>query len=136
MVIDASVWINYFLPQNRWHRESREWLEEQMKLGRTMVAPDLLLVEVGGAVSRATGRSQLGRKAVRRVMAWPGLEVVPGEAIGLEAALLACDLQLRGADAIYVLTAKQRALPLITWDDDQGQRARAVVPTGRPGEGL
>jgi predicted nucleic acid-binding protein len=136
MVIDASVWVNYFLPQNRWHRESREWLEDQMKRGRTLVAPDLLLVEVGGAVSRATGRPQLGRKAVRRVLAWPRLEIVPGEALGLEAALLACDLQMRGADTLYVLTAKQRALPLITWDDDQRQRARAVVPTGRPGEDL
>ncbi len=136
MVTDASLWVNYFLPQNRWHRESREWLGQQLKAGRVLVAPDLLLVEVGGAVSRATGRPELGRRAVRRLRDWPGLEVVSGENLALEAALIACDLGLRGADAFYALVARQRTLPLISWDDDQREKAQAIVPVGRPGEEL
>jgi predicted nucleic acid-binding protein len=136
MVTDASVWVNYFLPKNRWHQESREWLEVQLSGGRLLVAPELLLVELGGAVSRATGRPELGRRAIRRLRSWPGLDVVSGEQSGLEAALLACDLGLRGADTFYVLLARQRAVPLISWDDDQRERARAVVPVARPGEPL
>ena len=136
MVTDASLWVNYFLPRNRWHRESREWLGRQLEAGRALVAPDLLLAEVGGAVSRATGWPELGRRAVRRLRDWPGLEVVSEENLALEAALLACDLGLRGADTFYVLVARQRTLPLISWDDDQRDRARALVPVGRPGDKL
>ncbi len=136
MVTDASVWVNYFLPRNRWHRESREWLAQQLR-GRTpLVAPDLLLAEVGGAVSRGTGQPKLGRRAVVRLREWPGLELVSAEGLGLEAAVLACDLGLRGADTPYVLVAQRRSLPLMSWDDDQRERARAVVPVGRPGEPL
>jgi predicted nucleic acid-binding protein len=46
----------------------------------------------------------------------------------LDAADLAGRLQIRGADAICVATAHQKALPLVSWDNDQ--LARATVLTG------
>ncbi len=136
MVIDASVWVNYFLRHNEFHQPSREWLNQQVRDGLPLVEPDLLLAEVGGAVSRGSGRSSIGRWAVSRLLNWPNLEVVAWEGLALPTALLSCDLMLRGAYAFYVLLAKQRGLPLISWDDDQRERGRAVVPVGRPGEPL
>ena len=136
MVTDASLWVNYFLRQNRFHEESVAWVDHRLQEGLPMVAPALLLAEVGGAISRGTGSLGAGRRAVNSLLHWPLLEIVSWEGEGLEAALLACDLGLRGADAYYVLVAHRRSLPLISWDDDQRERARAVVPVGCPGEPL
>ncbi len=134
MVTDASLWVSYFLPKDRWHQESRAWLNDRLAEGTRLVAPELLLAEVGGAVARMTGEPDLGRRAVSWLLARPHLEIVSEEAPGVEAARLACALRLRGADAYYVLTAQRRSLPLVSWDDDQRTKARVVVPVGRPSE--
>ena len=45
----------------------------------------------------------------------------------LEAARLAADLGLRGADSIYVAVAVRLNLPLVTLDEDQKTRAKSVI---------
>ena len=45
----------------------------------------------------------------------------------LEAARLAADLGLRGADSIYVAVAVRLNLPLVTLDEDQSTRAAPVI---------
>ena len=44
----------------------------------------------------------------------------------------AADLGLRGADAVYVATAQALHLPLLTWDDDQRDRAGRVIGAFTP----
>jgi predicted nucleic acid-binding protein len=44
-----------------------------------------------------------------------------------EAARLASDLGLRGADSFYVAVAARLGLPLVTLDVDQRSRAETVV---------
>lgn len=39
---------------------------------------------------------------------------------------------LRGADAIYVATAHQKSLPLISWDHEQLNRATVLFNTYTP----
>src|SRR5438552_3680622 len=48
------------------------------------------------------------------------------------AAQLAADLQLRGADAVYVAVAFQLNIPLVTWDVQQQQRGVSRVLTYTP----
>jgi predicted nucleic acid-binding protein len=43
------------------------------------------------------------------------------------AALLAASLGLRAADSLYVATADQLGLPLVTFDVDQRERAQRQV---------
>ena len=47
-------------------------------------------------------------------------------------AQIAAELRLRGADAVYVAVAVQRGVPLITFDDQQRNRASQRVQTATP----
>lgn len=135
-VVDASVWVSRLVPQDVHHETSRSWLEAFLRSGGVVVAPLLLLAEVAGAIARRTGEPRLGREAVARILRVPGLRLVtldPG--LGQEAARLAADLRLRGADAIYVATAHSLGIPLITLDREQRDRAGHVITVRPPGPG-
>jgi predicted nucleic acid-binding protein len=87
------------------------------------LAPSLLLAEIGGAISRRT-TSSLALKAVEQVQSLPGLQLIEMEhSLIREAAQLAAELGLRGADSTYVAVAARLDLPFITLDVDQRGRA-------------
>lgn len=136
MVVDASVWVSYFLPPDRHHQESYDWVVQQLTEGAFLTLPGIALAEVGGAIARIGGVAEAGRAAVRWLLTRPNLEVDSGEDQHDEAAFLACDLQLRGADAYYVLLAQRRSVPLISWDEQQLARSARLTPVGCPGEPL
>lgn len=141
MVIDASVWVGYFVRSDVHHRVTREWMAQQLAEGSALVGPGLVLAEVAGAIARLAADPAEGKKALESLLAPQGigigLEVVTWDAHDEEeAAALASDLLLRGADAHYVLAARLDSMPLISWDDQQLARAGALVPVGRPGEPL
>jgi predicted nucleic acid-binding protein len=126
-VLDASVWVARLVPQDEFHDAVKAWMKTWRKAGAQFVSPSLLLAEVAGAVSRRTTKS-LGRKAFRDLQSLPGLRITEMDsALMQEAAVLAAGLGLRGADSIYVASAKQLAVPLLTLDEDQKQRAKAAV---------
>lgn len=140
-MIDASVWVAYFVRSDLHHRITREWMAGQMAEGAFLVGPGLVLAEVAGAIARLASDPAEGKKALELLLAPQGvgigLEVVTWKTDEEEeAAALACDLLLRGADAHYVLAAHLHSMPLITWDDQQLDRAGALVTVGRPGEPL
>jgi predicted nucleic acid-binding protein len=49
-----------------------------------------------------------------------------------EATSIAANLGLRGADAIYVATAKLLNLPLLTWDQEQLTKPAGIIMTIQP----
>lgn len=134
MVIDASVMVSRLVARDVNHDASRRWLDGHVAAGGLVVAPALLLPEIVGAIARRTGRRRLARRAIAAVLRLPELRLVAIDAELAEvAARLASDLQLRGADAVYVATAARLRLPLVTWDAEQRERGAArvavVVPT-------
>ncbi len=132
-VVDASVWVSRLVPQDVHHAASRRWLEQRAAGGGLIVAPVLLLVEVAGAISRRTGDPQLAHRAVGQILRIPALRLVPLDHRLAEAAAdLAADLGLRGADAVYVATARHLGVPLVTWDEDQRVRATRIVTVTTP----
>ena len=140
-MIAASVWVSYFARSDLHHRATREWMAQQLAEGAALVGPGLVLAEVAGAIARLATDPAEGKKALEMLLAPQGvgigLEVVTWEAHEEEeAAALAADLLLRGADAHYVLAARIHSMPLISWEDQQLARAGALVPVGRPGEPL
>jgi len=127
-VLDASVWVSRLVPQDEFHATIKSWMEEQREAGRQFVSPALLLAEVGGAISRRTGDPALGRRAIARLEDLPGLRLVKMDNdLVREAARLAAELGLRGADSLYVATASLLNLPLVTLDIEQRQRAQEQV---------
>jgi predicted nucleic acid-binding protein len=141
VVIDASVWVGYFVRSDPHHLVTREWMARQLAVGAALMGPGLVLAEVAGAIARLAADPAEGKRALGLLLAAQGvgigLEVVTWEAHEEEeAAVLSSDLLLRGADAHYVLAAHLNSMPLISWDDQQLARAGALVPVGRPGESL
>jgi predicted nucleic acid-binding protein len=134
IVVDASVWVSRLVPDDVHYGASRLWLEQIVYRGEPLISPAILLAEIAGAVSRRTGESGLAERAVRDVLQVPGVRLVSiDRRLGQEAARLAARLHLRGADAVYVATARLMRLPLVTWDSEQHSRANALVSVRSPG---
>lgn len=133
VVVDASVWVSRLVPKDVHHTRSRAWFKAQADEGGLLVAPVLALAEIAGAISRRTGRPALASAALTRVQRLPNLRLVPLDArLARLAAQLAGQHGLRGADAVYVATAQRLGLSLVTLDDEQLRRGRAVVTTTAP----
>src|SRR5690349_10413628 len=133
IVIDASVWISHLLPADINHNTSRAWVQRYIAGGGELIAPVILLVEVGGAVSRRNLQPALGHQAVNQLLALPLLRLVAfNRRSANRAAKLAADLQLRGADALYVEVAQRLGAPLISWDSQQLSRAASLIQVYTP----
>jgi len=133
-VVDASVWVAYWVPADAYHLASRRWLRDRLQLfGEPIFGPLILLPEVSGAIARRTGTAGHGQQAVLQMRQLPELKLeLLSDDLADAAARLAADLRLRGADAIYVATAQMLGLPLITWDSELLERAAPAVEVREP----
>ena len=123
-VLDASVWVSRLVSQDEFHAAVKSWMEEQREAGIQFISPALLLAEVGGAISRRTGEPVLAKRAITQLENLPGLRLVEMDnELVRQAAKLAAELGLRGADSMYVAVARRLDLPLVTFDVDQRERA-------------
>jgi predicted nucleic acid-binding protein len=133
MVIDASVWVSRYLPEDVHHAVAEGWFNQQAPDGIHMAIPVLALAEIAGAIARRSGQTPRGWRAAASTARLPGLEVVElDQSLGLFAAQVAADYRLRGADAIYVAVAARLRMPLVTLDNEQAVRAAAAVEVIRP----
>ena len=124
VVVDASLWVARLVPQDVFHVPVRTWLDARRAAETEFLAPALLLAEVAGAIARRTGEPNLASRAVEYLEHLPGLRLVEMDHTLLEeAAHLAAELGLRGADSTYVAVARRLNIPLATLDDDQRERA-------------
>jgi predicted nucleic acid-binding protein len=134
IVVDASVWMSGLTPRDIFHEISRSWLASQHARNIMLAIPVICLAEVSGAISRVTGYSEDGLRAIDQILARSNLRVLPVDhPLGLEAAQLAAQLHLRGADAVYVALARRLNIPLATWDQELLQRGGQIVTIQQPG---
>lgn len=132
-VVDASVWVSRLLPQDVHHSASMSWLKQQTAQAERLVVPVLALVEVSGAIAHRTGKPELAHRAIRQLLRIPTLHIVATDyQLGMAATRVAADLQLRGADAVYVALAHELAVPLVSWDKEQRERARQLITVLSP----
>lgn len=130
VVVDASVWVARLVAQDAFHDNSRQWLDAQRSQGMQFVAPTFLLVEVAAAISRRTGDSRLALDAAEALENLPDLRLVEMDPNVVQTAVRAgAELGVRAADALYIAIARQLALPLVTLDNNQRQRASRKLDT-------
>jgi predicted nucleic acid-binding protein len=135
IVTDASVWVSHLSDQESHHLMSRRWLSTLVQTKTVIIAPALLLAEVGGAVARRTGDSKLGNQAVNHILSTPNLRLVyTNSELAMSAAKLAVSQLLRGADSIYVAIAWQYKIPLVTWDNEQIDRTQEIITSYTPAD--
>jgi predicted nucleic acid-binding protein len=127
IVADASVWVARLVSGDIFYQSVKEWMSVRLEEEDHFLAPSLLLAEIGGAISRRT-TSALAWKAIEQVQSLPGLQLIEMEQpLMREAAYLAAELGLHGADSTYVAVAARLDLPFVTLDADQRQRAEMRV---------
>lgn len=134
VVIDASVLVSDAVSTDINHVVSRNWLRSYINNGNEIVVPTLVLPELSGPVMRRTqSNAGLAGLAVTQFKSLPRLRLVEiDQTLAENAAQLAITLRLRGADAIYVALAQQLNIPLVTWDNEQLNRAAGIVQTFTP----
>lgn len=133
VVVDASVWVSLTLPQDVNNTLAKNWITRHTQSGGLLIAPDLLVVEVAGALSRITGHPQSGYRAANQLYILPFMRIARiDQALVSEAMRIAADYALRGADSMYVALAKMEGLPLVTFDNEQLTRPANTISTIRP----
>ncbi|MBV6394919.1 MAG: tRNA(fMet)-specific endonuclease VapC [Anaerolineales bacterium] len=128
VVVDASIWVARFVESDEFHTPVKNWMNTQREQGTTFVSPSLLLAEVGGVISRVTGKPELGLNAIQKIENLPDVRIVEmDKALMDEASRIAAKYGVRGADSVYVAVASALKIPLVTFDIDQREKASKVV---------
>ena len=131
--IDASVWVNAFDQREPGHLVSRQFLEVLRSQMRPIIVPNLVLVEVAGAISRtrrAPVQAQAFATALRRL---PHVTVrVLDEVCALHALTLAAQHGLLGADAVYAAVAREAGSTLVTLDNEHLTRLAHLMTVSTP----
>lgn len=97
--------------------------------------PNLVLAEVAATISRTRRDPIRGRLTAQALAAFEHVQLIPlDDALAQEAAELAADRALRGADAVYVAVARRHGCALVSLDREQRERAAAVVRVLTPEE--
>lgn len=128
VVVDASVWVSRLVESDEFHMPVKDWMNAQREQNTTFVSPSLLLAEVGGVISRVTGKPELGLNAIRKIENLPDVRIVDmNKALIDEASRIAAKYGVRGADSVYIAVASTLNIPLVTFDIDQRERASKLV---------
>jgi predicted nucleic acid-binding protein len=117
--IDASVWVNGFDRREPGHQISRQVLELLGRQSIPVVIPNLVLVEVAGAISRTRNNPVQAQTFATTLGNLPNVTVVSlDDALAYQTLGLAAQYGLRGADAVYAAVAMQTGCTLITLDNE------------------
>lgn len=135
--IDASVWVNAFDQRESGHAISRQLLNNLRDRDVPIFVPNLLLIEVAGAISRTRGNPTQAEAFAESLSHLPHVTVLTLDPTMTERAMvLASQNGLRGADAVYGAVAEQVGTTLITLDNEQLNRLSGTIPTLTPAAGL
>jgi predicted nucleic acid-binding protein len=135
MVIDASVWVSFYVQQDINYAVTHAWLTKVLSAGVPIAAPILLLSEVGGAIARRLDRPEIGNRVVNQLLSIPSLRLVSiDHNLGINAGKIAAKYKLRGADAMYVTVAAEVNIPLVSWDKEHLNRTIGFVDTYSPNQ--
>lgn len=137
LVIDASVYVSRLHRHETRHVESVRLLDDVAARRVSVLCPEILVPEVAAAIARGLNSAEFAYRAAAHLWALPGHRFVAVDRVlsGL-AGRLAAECRLRGCDAIYAALAQRERACLITWDQQQLERAAAVVETLTPSKAL
>jgi predicted nucleic acid-binding protein len=135
--VDASVWINSFDQREVGYDTSRRLLELLRDRAMPIFLPHLVLAEIAGAVSRTRKDAAQALAFTTAIGNLPNVTLVPLDGgLADQAAHLAAQYGLRGADAVYAAVALQAHCVLITLDNEHLTRLAGIVQTYTPTDAL
>jgi predicted nucleic acid-binding protein len=135
--VDASVFVNAYNETELGHAASLGFLTRIRRQSSVLVEPTLFIVEASGAIARASDDPQLAYAMASDFAMLPGLILVPLDpTLASDAAKMAAERRLRGADAVYAAVAQRFNAVLVTRDREQRERLTGVLTTLTPEEAL
>ena len=103
IVVDASVWVAFFIPADIAHQPSFTWINQHTANGGKVIAPVILLTEVAAAISRRLGQPDTALHTANILEQLPSAAFIAMDSkLMKEATNIAARLGIRGADAIYI----------------------------------
>ncbi len=124
VTLDASVWLAAMADDEREHARCAALVAALVEGRVALHQPGLFLIEVCATIARRTRDRALAMAAGEATLAMPLLTLHPlDHALAAEAAEVAATWALRGADAVYVATARQAGATLVTLDAEVRDRA-------------
>lgn len=137
VTLDASVWIAAISEGEREHKRCASLVGSLVQRGVALHQPGLFVIEVCATIARRTRDRALAMAAGEATLAAPNLTLYPlDHSLAAEASDVAASCALRGADAVYVATARHAGTTLITLDAEVRDRAGAVVRVRTPDDWL
>jgi len=133
VTIDASVLIAADSPKEVASDRSLAFLRAVLGAGLVIHQPTLTLVEVVASIARRTNDPAIAREAGLRLLQLPGLVIHPLDVdTAAQAAAMAGQAMLRGADAIYSATARRHGTTLVTLDQELLARTAGIIDSLTP----
>lgn len=130
VVLDSSVIVSAFVYGDRFRPQARKVMKKVFNGEYSSLESAIVPVEVCGSITRRAGE-KFASLASRQLLKWEGIGVMRFVELTRfrkdEAVKLAIKLQMKGMDAIILQVAKENAGTLITFDDELGAKAQAVV---------
>lgn len=131
------MWVNGFDQRESGHEQSRQLLQRLGQATDPIFVPNLVLVEVAGAISRTRQNPQHAQTFVSTMRRLPNVTMVQlDSALADQASTLAAKHGLRGADAIYAAVALEYGCTLISLDNEHLTRLVNVVTVQSPVQAL
>lgn len=132
-VIDASVYLALVNSHELGHAQSWQWLQQAQESGEAVIAPVIILAEVGAALSRGQNNPTLAHQVRQQLEQSTLVRLQPiSLTLAKRSAEIAIDYRIRGCDAVYVALAEQLHDRLVTLDQQQLTRGAHVVVTQQP----
>ena len=133
ITIDSSVFVSRARPQELGHPESVEFLKWVRAVRPRLFIPTLAVPEVAAALTRTGSDPAVAQRYALAIGQLPNTVLVAlDDGLARQAATLAAQHRLRGADAVFVASAALFASELVTLDSEQLERGASVVQTLTP----
>lgn len=133
LTLDANVWLAAMSPAEREHHQCAQLLDRIRQASVQLHQPALFAIEVCASVARRTRDRTLALAAGEAALAIPGLSVYElDHSLAVRAGDVAATCALRGADAVYVATARLAQCTLLTLDAEVLDRAGALISVMTP----
>ena len=123
-IVDASVVLRWFAPQEPGNAEAKRWLARFTEDADLFVAPDLIRFEVLGGLARlqSTQDENWAERSFSRFERL-GLRLLPTDTALVGRALqLSRELKVAGYDALYIAHAESLGISWLTADQRMARR--------------
>lgn len=137
LTVDASVFVSAARPSEAGHAGSTAFLAWVRQVRPRLFLPTIVMAEVAAALSRTGSVPSLAQQYALAIGQLPNtILVAVDEGLARQAAAQGSQHRLRGADAVYLVSAALFAAELITLDREQLERGASIVQTLSPSDFL